>query len=209
MIAEIETAMLARLNSAKDLGLLGYLVQTIASLGGEFTDSAITAATPALAPGLWVTFLNETKGGEVGWGENRIRIRMRVIVAATTRLSHTDPETGIVSVGSYQLAADVHTLLSGQRFGLDIEYLVPHAVTVFQPFQAAVPGLSVLAVDFITTYVAADAPDQPGAAISAGVPTDQGLAQAMTVGAGSTDFARSDATWASSSTFSDTVSLET
>lgn len=215
MIAEIENAMLKRLNSVKALDLFGYQVRTIDSLGGEFDDDEALKTAANLVPGFWVTFLDEVKDGETGYGEHRMKATFRVVVAASNKRNQAAARHGAgKDVGTYQMATDARTLLAGQKLGLAISYLEPIRIRTFPAVEKAMPGLSVMAVEFATTYTATDTPDQPGAQIGTpngpgGVPRDQGLAKVMAIGAGITDFRTSRADWVPPLDLSDTVSLET
>lgn len=214
MIAEIENAMLARLASAKALRLLGYTVKTVDSLGGEFDDEAALKKAVNLVPGMWVTFMGEEKAADQGYGSHKMKATFRVVVAAMNKRGQAATRHGSgTDVGTYQMAQDVRTLLAGQTFGLDIGYLEPVRIRTFPAVEKAMPGLSVMAVEFTTTYIATDAPDQPGVQIGdpngPDVPCDKGLAEAMAIGAGITDFRTSHADWVPPFNLSDTVSLET
>lgn len=213
MIAEIENAMLQRLQSAKALGLFGYQVKTIDSLGVEFDDADALKKSVNLVPGLWVTFQDEVKSGDGAYGEHRMKATFRVVVAAVNKRNQAATRHGAgKDVGTYQMAQDVRALLAGQKLGLAISYLEPVRIRTFPAVEKAMPGLSVMAVEFTTTYTATDAPDQPGAQIGApngpDVPRDKGLAEAMAIGAGITDFRTSRADWAPPFNLSDTVNLE-
>lgn len=213
MIAEIENAMLQRLQSAKALGLFGYVVKTIDSLGVEFDDAEALKKSVNLVPGMWVTFQDEVKSGDGAYGEHRMKATFRVVVAAMNKRNQAATRHGAVKdVGTYQMAQDVRAVLAGQKLGLDIGYLEPVRIRTFPAVERIMPGLSVLAVEFTTTYTATDAPDQPGAQIGdpngPDVPRDKGLAEAMAIGAGITDFRTSHADWVPPLNQSDTVNLE-
>ncbi|EPY00881.1 phage protein Gp37 [Magnetospirillum fulvum] len=210
MIAEIENAMLSRLTSAKVLRLLGYTVKTVDSLGGEFDDEAALKKAVNLVPGIWVTFMGEEKAADQGYGSHKMKATFRVVVAAINKRNQAATRHGSgTDVGTYQMAQDARTLLAGQTFGMDIGYLEPVRIRTFPAVEKAMPGLSVMAVEFTTTYTATDAPDQPGARIGADVPRDKGLPEAMAIGAGITDFRTTHADWVPPFNLSDTVSLET
>lgn len=201
MIAQIENAMLTRLTSANTLGLLGYAINTVASYDGVFDDATSLTTIVTQIPGVWVTFLGEETTADRGYTDHEMTPSFRVIVAAGNKRTGAD-------VGTYQMAKDVGALLSGQRLGLDIGYLKQVRVSTFPAVDNAMPGLSVMAVDFTATYTTTEAPDLPAAEIAADVPRDKGLAEAMAMAAGITDFTTSHADWAPPSTLSDTVTLE-
>lgn len=214
MIAQIENAILKRLETANVRGLLGYRLKTVASLGGEFDDEEALKKSVNVVPGMWVTFLGEEKEGAMGYGAHTMKATFRVIVAASSKRNqgaarHGHGEGAGREVGTYQMAMDARTLLAGQKLGLDIGYLEPIRIRTFPVVDKTMPGLSVMAVELATTYTATDAPNLDLAEIGADAPTGMGLAEALAVLAGATDFTTSHADWVAPFNLSDTVTLET
>lgn len=217
MIAEVENAMVARLDSASRLKLLGYTLKTAASMGREFDDEAALKAVVNLVPGMWVTFLGEEKVRDGVQGEHEMKATFRVVVAALNkRNQHATRHGAGTDVGTYQMARDARRLLAGQCLGLDIGYLEPVRVRTFPAVERSMPGLSVMAVEFTATYTETECPDQPAAELADTLAARIGagdarktLAELMAIGAGITDFATSHADWVAPYAKSDTVTLET
>lgn len=188
--------MLTRIESASALGLLSHGPHTVDRLAGAFADLLPTLSAEML-PGVWVGFVSEARDGDAPFAAHRMKASFRVVVAAMDRTAVRG------------LARDTRVLLAGQRFGLDMGYAVPAAVTPLAEAGQTVPGLYALALDFTATYTATDAADVPLAAFADTVPTTLPLADAMAVAAGLTEFRTAHAQWAVPSTPSDTVTLET
>lgn len=222
MIGAIENAIVARLKSASDLGLLGYSLKTVESYGGEF-DADELAKAAAKLPGAFVLFLGDEQQRAVSDGRWEMKGTFAVLVGAKNKRNEAARRhggQGQGEVGSWQMARDARTLLADQRLGLEIGYLVP---TKMQPLPLARVGndpLSLVTVEFETTYTLTGAPDAqaatgadgaalPPGALPPGLDPAAGLLANMGRAAGITDFAGLDADWDAPKPTTDTIDLET
>lgn len=214
MIAEIENAMVDRLQSASDLGLLGYRFKTVESYADQLdTPAGLTALVPKM-PAALVVFLGADQPKEMGNGTWQYPATFSVLLAAhnkrnqaAARHGHGDAE-----VGTYQMVRDVLRLLSGQRLGLKIGRLVPGKVRQFPTAKTPNLSASIVAVEFDTTWTEYEAPELTTAAIPAGAvttPGAAGLLPALNRAAGITDFNLAHVDWTTPIPAATDVNLET
>lgn len=210
MIGTIEAAIVERLRSANAIGLLGYRLKTVASYGGEFDSDEDFKKIAAGLPGAWVVFRDEDQIEDRGNGSWLMRPTFSVLVAASNQRNEAARRHGAAGeVGTYQMAADIRTLLANQRLGLEIGYLEPNKT---RSFPVARPGgvpVSIVACEFRTTYLAIGAPDASAATLPADLDPALGVIAAMGRAAGLTDFAGIDADWQTPLPAADTLTLET
>ncbi|MGH7027377.1 phage protein Gp37 [Brevundimonas sp.] len=150
-IAEIENAILARLQAAGDQSVLGYRFRTLESYPEEF-DAYLKNTIKAghVFPGAWVVFGGWRRPTDAGSSLNAEAVFM-VVVAARNLRNEKSQRHGATDkeVGSYQLLLDVSRLLHGQRLGLDIGALQLGPCRSVRPTQTITENqLSVYALEF-------------------------------------------------------------
>ncbi|MEG2173143.1 MAG: phage protein Gp37 [Desulfovibrionaceae bacterium] len=154
MIALMENAMVERLQSASDLGILGYKLKTVSTYGGQLDDMDAVRRLAHALPACLVVCLGESLDTDMGGGHYRMKGRFAVLVLAHNSRNEQARRHGAAgSVGTYQLRRDVRMLLSDQSLGLGQGYLVPEGTKSF--FTGIFDDLefSVLSVEFSTTWV--------------------------------------------------------
>lgn len=154
MIALIENAMTARLQSASDVGILGYKLKTVCTYGGQLDDMESVRRMAHALPACLIVCLGEGLESDMGGGRYRMKGRFAVIVVAHNARNEQARRHGAAgSVGSYQIRRDVRTLLTDQSLGLEHGYLVPEGT---KPFFTGILDdlqLSVVSVEFSTLWV--------------------------------------------------------
>ncbi|MDP2373167.1 phage protein Gp37 [Reyranella sp.] len=121
IIARIESAMIARLKAASDLGVLGYTLSDVTTLPSDLDERL--AEYVQTFPTAWVVFGGWPNAENMGGGEAAVVASFHVVVAAANLRNEKAQRHGVASageVGSYQMAMDVIGLLMGQDFGLDM-----------------------------------------------------------------------------------------
>lgn len=125
MIAAIENAILARLRAASDADVLGYHYRTLETYPDDWDVYLKDDGKVINAPAAWVTFAGWRRiDGEDDWP--KIRLMFGLVVMAENRRNETATRHGgpvPAEPGSYQLAWDACSLLTGQSLGLDIDGL--------------------------------------------------------------------------------------
>lgn len=152
-IAEIENAILARIEAASDQAVLGYKFRTLESYPEEF-DAYLKNTIKAghVFPAAWVVFGGWRRPIDAGSSLNAEAVFMVVVAAKNLRNEKaqrhgaTDKE-----VGSYQLLLDVSRLIHGQRLALDIGKLQLGPCRSVRPTETIRENqLSVYALEFST-----------------------------------------------------------
>lgn len=116
MIAELEDAMVARIQAAQDAGLWPYKLLTIETYGGQISeDTQSTFRFPAV----FVAFTRLRKLGDIGERTRKARLHLVVYVAARNPRNERATRHGDMhEPGSYQIAEDIIALLENQRLGM-------------------------------------------------------------------------------------------
>ena len=154
MIAAVEEAICARLRSAAELGILGYSLNTVETYGGQLDDMESLRRVAHMLPACFVCCLGERLKDDMNGGRYRMEGRFAVIVAAKNAGNEQARRHGSPgAVGTYQIRRDVRTLLSDQRLGLEIDYLVPEGTHPFFTVQTQGLQVSILSVEFSTTWI--------------------------------------------------------
>lgn len=127
MFAQIETAMLARLEQAAEAGALGYTWKTLESYPEDW-DAYFQAKSQLNPPGAWAVFAGIERSDDTNDGP-LVTFSMGLTVAArnlrneeATRHGHLRGD-GTAEVGSYQLMLDAIGLLHGDDLDLDMSPL--------------------------------------------------------------------------------------
>lgn len=153
MIAAIENAIAARLQSASDLGILGYRLKTVATYGGQLDDEESVRRAATMLPACFVVCLGESLEADLGGGRYRMEGLFGVIAAAGNARSERDRRHGGPgAVGTYQMRRDIRTLLTDQTLGLEQGYLVPRGTRPFFTRVLDGLGISVLSVEFSMSW---------------------------------------------------------
>jgi phage gp37-like protein len=218
VIGLIEAAIVERLASSAPF--LDYGLSAAAATEGQFSTAEGIAQVVSGLPGAWVRYQGSGDGPkQMGAARWRIEARFSVLVAAgASRQSGGD-------VGSYRLSSDVIALLLGQRLGLDISAFSLLAVSLVPTAPLAQSPVSVLSVDFSTSFVVGALADALSASLADQVAAfagqADGLSLAMAQAAEIGDLASSANTWAvrkhatvlgnpaGSGPVTDTITLET
>lgn len=149
MIADIETAIIARIKSAAGMRYL----RSVESYGGQFDDDTFDVVR--VLPAVWVTFAGASK--PVQTGENRFLKSATFAVmcgARSVRSERTTRHDGPAGeVGAYTILQDVETLLLMQDLGMAVDYLRPGAVRTLYNTRLRSNGLAVFAQEWHTKYV--------------------------------------------------------
>ncbi len=161
----IETAMLERARLAGEAGILGYKFLTREAYPDDWEQRLISLKENF--PALFVTFTSFTAVDQTRAGA-KIQAAFGAVVAAQYRdnktrarhgLTPTDPANPAVP-GSLQLMEDFIGLMQGQTFGLEIgalELVAGQAPELSDEVVKA--GISLMAVQFRTTFVFGIAPE--------------------------------------------------
>lgn len=153
MIGAIENAMIARIEAANASGALGYTLRTVKSYGGQF-DGDVDKVVRQF-PAVLVAFLREPLPEAVNNVTYRHKPVFAVMAANRSRRNEASRRkgAGASEVGSFQILKDARALLVGQQLGLEIGHLEPGPVTTLFDGVAKSKQLSILAVEFSTSYV--------------------------------------------------------
>lgn len=147
-ISTIEAAIMASIAGAG----LPYL-RTVATYGGELDEDLATAIRRF--PAVWVAFKGEGEAQPVNTAKSvyRVPATWTVLVAARNLRSEAATRKGNkVSVGTYQMLADLRALLAGQDLGLEIDNLRPGKVQSLTNSRFQGQGVSIYAQDWHTRY---------------------------------------------------------
>ena len=151
----------------------GHNVRQIKSYGGDFDmqNPDEFAQVVSQFPAIWVTFKQaKTPSQTTNRRKSREYVFTVLVGASSQRVEETarqgafDSTGKMLSVGSYQLIADVEAALDRNRLGLPIEPLEGGSITTLFNTRTQNQTVSVLAYDWIvtaTTSSAADETDEP------------------------------------------------
>jgi phage gp37-like protein len=116
MIAELEDAIVARIQAAQAAGLWPYKLLTIETYGGQISeDTQSTFRFPAV----FVSFTRLKKLGDLGERARHARVHLVLYVAARNPRNERATRHGDMhEPGSYQIAEDMIALLENQRLGM-------------------------------------------------------------------------------------------
>ena len=153
-IAEVENAILARLQAASDAGVLGYRFRTLESYPENFDKYLKEKVNGDEAyPAAWVVFGGWRNPVDLG-AEVQIEAAFGVVVAARSLRNETAQRhgSGLASEpGSYQLLRDSIGLIQGHSLGLEIGGLqLVQSQSVRLPQTITEDKLSVFASEFRT-----------------------------------------------------------
>lgn len=138
----------------------GHNVRQIKSYGGDFDLQSPDEFAQVVSqfPAIWVTFKQAKPPSQV---TNRRKAReyvFTVLVGASSQRAEETARQGafdingkMLTVGSYQLIADVEAALNRSRLGLPIEPLEGGAITTLFNTRTNAETVSVLAYDWIVT----------------------------------------------------------
>lgn len=119
-IKDIENAIIKRIKTASDTGILEYKLPSVGSYGGEM-DADIPAIVRNRTPSIWVTFLGEDNPGTKLMLPD-CDISFAVIVYVRNVKSEATSRTGDdKEVGAYKIVYDIKKLLINQDLGLPIK----------------------------------------------------------------------------------------
>lgn len=149
--ADIEDAIIARVQAAQTAGTLGYRLPHIGSYGGEFDDDAFWTQFRSF-PAVWVTIGGETVE-RLGRRARRATVRGAVMVGARSARGERFARRGVTGEpGSYQILDDVRQLVTGVGLVAKCEAIEPGRVTTLYNTRIGRDGLSVLALEISTRY---------------------------------------------------------
>lgn len=149
--ADIEDAIIGRVQEAQTAGALGYRLAHIGSYGGEFDDDAFWTQFRAF-PAVWVTIGGETVE-RLGRRARRATVRGAVMVGARSARGERFARRGVQGEpGSYQILDDVRQLVTGFGLVAECEAFEPGRVTTLYNTRVGRDGLSVLALEISTRY---------------------------------------------------------
>lgn len=147
MIAAIEEAIKARIAGAG----LGYL-RTVATYGGQF-DEGLAEVVRAF-PAVWVALKGEDAGKATGTSREvwHVPVTFLVMVGARSVQNEAAARKGGLTVGTYQMLADVRAVLLMQDFSLPIDPLRPGRTHALFTGKVRSQGLSIIAQEWSTKY---------------------------------------------------------
>lgn len=149
--AELEDAVIARIEAAREGGALGYHVPFIGSYGGEFDADTFWESFRQF-PAVWVAVGGES-GRQVGARDRQCTVKLAVMVGARSPRGERWARRGLAgAVGTYQLLQDVRDLLGGRTLGLGISPLRVGATRTLYNTKIGADGLSVLAQELEADY---------------------------------------------------------
>lgn len=152
-IAEVENAMVARLQAASDADVLGYRYRTLGSYREDF-DAYLKEEIKGdrAFPAAWVVFGGWRPPIDEGATLQAPALFILVVAAQNLRNEKSQRQGATAAeVGSYQLMIDAAALLHGQRLGLDIQALKLGASRSIRLSQTITERqLSVFALEFTT-----------------------------------------------------------
>ncbi len=152
LYAQIEDAVIARVQAAVASGSLGYALAEVASYGGQFDDEVFWTQVRRF-PAVWTTVAGEKVQRLTA---KKYLCEPTLSVMAGTRNVRGERQTRhgtVSSPGSYQILDDVRQLLAGQDFDLAIKPLSPGAVRTLYNTHLGAEAVSVLVIEFSTQYV--------------------------------------------------------
>ncbi len=146
----------------------GHNVRQIKSYGGDFDmqNPDEFAQVVSQFPAIWVTFKQaKTPSQTTNRRKSREYVFTVLVGASSQRVEETarqgafDSTGKMLSVGSYQLIADVEAALNGSRLDLPIEPLEGGSITTLFNTRTQNQTVSVLAYDWTATVTTSSVPD--------------------------------------------------
>ena len=151
MIAQIEDAIIARLEAASTAGALGYRYRTLATYSGEF-DEDVQKVVPTF-PAIWVAFMGEDRPAHIGDGRWHHEPTFALVIANRNLRNERARRHGSQGeVGTYQMLEDARALLANKDLGLDIAEISPGATRQLVNKRVQDQKLSVLTLELHTAY---------------------------------------------------------
>lgn len=151
IFAQLEDAVIARVNDASNSNALGYRLASVGSYGGEFDDETFFTQFRKF-PAVWVT-VGGDKPRKISAKSWECNLTLAVMVGARNVRGERFTRHGTVGeVGSYQLAQDVRDLLVGQDFVRMVSTLDPGPIRTLFNTRQGNEARSVLALEFSTRY---------------------------------------------------------
>ena len=146
MIALIEEGIKQQIARAK----LPYL-RTLATYSGDFDDS-LTNIVRAF-PAIWVAYKGETEAKAISTAREVWKCPATFLVmVGTYSLQNEKARHGGLSVGAYQMIADVRALLLRQQLGLPIDKLASGRCAPLINTKAAGQGIVAYVMEWKTAY---------------------------------------------------------
>lgn len=145
-ILAIENAMIERIHAAR----LPYL-RFVGSYGGELVGDWQNVF-PAV-PAIWIAFSGSSESKAMDSTRRRMESRLTFtsVVAAYSPRTEAPRTGGPVTVGAYQMLADVAALVAMQDFALDgVDYLMPGKIRSLFSGKVQSASLAVFAQDWTT-----------------------------------------------------------
>lgn len=120
IFGQIEAAMIARIDGASKLGVLGYTIRKVDTLPTDLDERLPTYVQDF--PAAWTVFGGWPSAENMSGGEAIVSAQFHVVVGASSLRNEKAQRLGdgVGGAGSYQMAMDVIGLLLGQDFGLPI-----------------------------------------------------------------------------------------
>ena len=146
MIAMIEEAVKAQIARAK----LPYL-RTLATYSGEF-DTQLATLVRAF-PAIWVAYKGESEPRAVSTAKEVWKCPATFLVmVGTYSLQNEQARHGGVTIGAYQMIADVRALLLRQKLGLAIDKLTPGRTAPLINAKLNGQGIAAYVMEWKTSY---------------------------------------------------------
>lgn len=186
MIASVESAIITRLHAAASQNVLGYPLRA-ESYGGQLDSENELAKIANSLPRALVTCTGVGKATDRGSKYLEEATFAVLCVARSLRNERSTRHGGLTGeVGTYQMRHDIMTLLCGQTLGLrdNIQPLIPHGSRILFNGMLRSMAVSIVAVEFKTSWLVEPAADGSDAS---SMPGD--------AGAGITDFTLLDGSW--------------
>lgn len=148
MIAAIENAMIA----AVDAGQWDWRPRTVESYAGQLDDDNLDSVLRAF-PAVWVAYAGSPAPKHIGARKWRVDAKFAVMVGAQHLREQAARQGSTVDVGTYQMLADVQSVLLYRDFGMAIDFLKPGAIRTLYNTRLAGQGLSVLSQEWTTAFI--------------------------------------------------------
>ena len=152
MLSVIENAIVAQLKAAP----LPYL-RTLATYGGEIDGDFAQMARQM--PAIWIACKGEGVGKPRDTTRRRWEIPVSFLVLCAARNLRNEAVTrqgfnagAALEIGTYQMLADVRSLLLQQKLGLPIEPLAPGRVRTLFSGKLQSQALSIYSQEWLTSY---------------------------------------------------------
>lgn len=190
MLSAIENAIIARIASAPH-EMLGYRLKTVGSCSGQPETEEELAKIANVLPCALVTCMGVAHATDHGTHYAEQGTFAVLCIARSPRNERATRHGGMPGeVGTYQMRDDVLALLCGQTLGLggQISPLAPYGTRILVNDDLRRLSMSIVVVEFITTWNHPVPADAPLAALPDGLQGAQSPAQAVAAASGITDF---------------------